>query len=433
MKKLVNVFTICLLLLGVTACQSQNDNNIVEGDEKLKFTEIIYSTVMDDYVHEGTPTVSPYTVYNEDGTLVETNIYLTYALRSAGEVSSNSNKCYVLDGNGLKIFERTSKSTYYCYDGTNYVGAKSRTEALKWMETREKSYLVDGFATAYQATGTAYYPGSETASNPYLELNAGAYNYMFTKTGVFENNQFVENGYGYMECTVNLKDATYKPTEDPGRWNAFIFLHGRSNHYADLGLRGVINEENEMVWELFRGCSHQDHVDDPDTYGIKWSMVDEEPVTKMIYNEEKGYYEGKDNLFMQLWMSTDGWTLKVTNLTNNKVYTVVDQHKDMMKGQEGYFQLLLAASYCPAVQNIWNNRCGAALRNVCYTNVKVARYNESNTSTRDMLEDFDPLVNMSYGFSQAADGASMIYGINQHGEKMISFSCYYDGGSHFDE
>lgn len=384
---------------SVTIFENTRDLGYNQSREKLNFEEVIYTTVDDDYVCEGTPTLAPYTVYNEDGTVHETHTYMTYALRSAGEVASSSNKAYVLDANGLKIYERASKSNYYCYDGTNYVGVKSRSEAIKWSEGRSKSYLIDGFATAYQTCGTAYYPGSETKSNPYLELNAGAYNYMFTKMGDFKNNTFVENGYGYMECTVNLKDATYKPTEDPGRWNAFIFLHGRCSEYADMGLRGIINDDNEMVWELFRGCSHKSHTEDPDTYGIKWSMVDCEPVTKMTYNEEKGYYEGQDDLFMQLWMTVDGWVLRVTNLTNNKVYQLVEYHKDMMAGQEGYFQLLLATSYCPAVANIWNNRCGAFLRNVSYTNVKIARYNSNNTYTVDMLEDFEMNKNMSYGFS----------------------------------
>ena len=140
---------------------------------------------------------------------------------------------------------------------------------------------------------------------------------------------------------------------------------------------------------------------------------------------------GADDLFMQLWQGKDGWKMVITNLATNEVYELSEYHTDMMKGQDGYYQLLLAASYCPQIQDIWNYRCGAYLRNVCYTDVKVARYNSNETYDKSMLEDFYIDSNMGYGFTQVAECASMVYGYNQEGKKMLSFSTYYDGGGHY--
>ena len=125
--------------------------------------------------------------------------------------------------------------------------------------------------------------------------------------------------------------------------------------------------------------------------------------------------------------------MKITNLRTNQVFTIDERHAGMFAGNEQYLRFLLAASYCPVVDKVWNARCGAYLRNVVFDHVQIARYNESDVYTAESLMDFYPGINMSYGFSQAADGASMIYGKNQRGEKMISFSCYYDGGSHYDK
>lgn len=457
MRKFLILFLLVILGFSVTACNekdeintsdenqnssldsdnnsslpnNENNNSDVPSIEEVKplFKKVIFDTLEEDYMYIGTKTLAPYKAYNQDGSLIEENKYMSYAIRKAADSSSSSNKCYVLDANGLKIYERVSKSTYYCYDGQYFVGTKSRNEAIEWCKTRSRSFIIDGFGSAYQGCGTVFYEGSDFSNLINLELLSGGYNYMYTPRGRFDGDKVAENGYGYIECTVNLKNATYKPTQDHGVWNAYIFLHGNANNCADFGLKGVI-ENGEMVWKLFRLCSHDSHKED----GKKWyEDTALNAVTKMKYNEEEGYYEGVDNLFMQLWQGKDGWRLVVTNLTTNEKYELSEYHTDMMIGQEPYYQLLLAASYCPADMYIWNSRCEAALRNVCFTDVKVARYNSNETYEASMLEDFYPDSNMGYGFSQAADCASMIYGINQDGKKMISYSCYYDGGRHFDE
>lgn len=427
MKKILTIFLSVFLQFVVTSCgKNESDNPSVKEEEPL-FKEVIFDTINDDYIYEGTKTVSPYKAYNADGSLIGENIYMSYAIRTAAMNATNTNRCYVLDGNGLKIFERDSKSKYYCFDGNNYVGVKNRNEAIEWCKAHSKGFIIDGNGSGYQGMGTIYFDGSDLSQPINLELFAGSYNYMYSTRGTFQSDKVVENGFGYIECTLKLSLASYKPTEDDSKWNAFVFLHGNANEMADFGLKGVI-EDGEMVWKPFRLCSHTSHKED----GLKWfEETKENAITKMKYDEQLDCYTGADDIFMQFWQGKDGWKMIFTNLTTGQKYELSEYHTDMMKDQHPYYQFLVAASYCPAIQDVWNYNCGAALRNVCYTDIKVARYNSDEVYDNSVLQDFYPDSNMGYGFTQGAGCASMIYGINQDGKKMISFSTYYDGGSHF--
>ena len=230
MRKFLTFLLLSTILLGVVSCGKDNDDNKEDNNMSYNkideyFKEIIFDTIEDDYEYEGTPTKGPFTVYNEDGSIVEENKYMSYAIRKAGEVASSSNKAYVKDANGLMIYQRESKTKYYCFDGSNYVGVKSRNDAVSWSAKRSKSYIIDGFASGYQGLGTIYYEGTNFSDPINLELYSGGYNYMYTKRGFHQGGEFVENGFGYIECRVNLSDAIYKPTEDPDRWKPrFVYI-----------------------------------------------------------------------------------------------------------------------------------------------------------------------------------------------------------------
>ena len=248
MKKSFILFLLVLLGFSLSSCSKEetpnevidntlnnpSDTNIpsvnnpnIPSIEKVDpmFKKIIFDTVEEDYVYEGTMTVGPYKAYNQDGSLIEENIYMAYAIRTAAQNATNANKCYVLDVNGLKIFERTSKSTYYCYDGIYYVGTKGRNDAVAWSKNRSKSYIIDGNGSSYQGAGTIYYEGSDLSNPINLELFAGGYNYMYTEKGKFSGDSVEQPGMGYLECVVKLSDATYRPTKDDGRWNASPSSH----------------------------------------------------------------------------------------------------------------------------------------------------------------------------------------------------------------
>lgn len=446
-KKISLLFiTLCLSLVFVS-CDNKEKEPTVEPTVDVPTvdvpTENPVTPPVDDngpYVCEGTLTVSPYKVYNSDDTEFGTYNTMFDAIRDAGKNSSSKNKMYVLDANELKIFQRQSKNDCWCYDGLNFVGSKPRTEALEWGKNRSKCYIVDGQGVGYVMLGTKYYENTNHNQDIPLELTSGAYNYMFTKGGEMESNEWVKPGYGYMECYVRLSEATYTPTMDNGAWNAYIFINGAGgNFHSDLGLIGVVRE-GKVVWALVRNCNHPDH----NVTGDNFQVLSWTPVTTMEYDEEKREYNGADDLYFQCYQTVDGWILNITNLRTKQVFTIDERHKSMFLGSTQYFRFLLAASYCPVVMNVWNGRCGASLRNVVFDGVKIARYNETDTYDESQYEDFYPgSPNMIYGFSQGGDCASMECGIYdadgtyisgnpyKAGDRYLSFSCYYDGGDHY--
>lgn len=446
-KKLITL----LLLLGfsssLVACNTNDESS--SNLQSQPISEEISSNNSSDiniengeYAYEGTLTIAPYKVYNEDGSEDSTHEYMFDAIRTAGSKSTSSNKMYVKDGNDLQIFKRQSNNDYWCYDGMHFVGSKPSTKALEWGKNKERCYIVNGRGTGYTMVGTKYYENSDMSQDIPLELTSGAYNYMFSKSGEISGGQWVKPGYGYMETYVRLSEATYQATKDSGQWNAYIFINGAGGKSCDLGLIGVVREEGTLTFALVRNCQHPDHATTNDSFMVLgW-----DPVTTMKLDPETGVYKNGDDLFFQCWQTIDGWVLKITNLANNKVFTINEYHKNMFGNSTQYFRFLLAASYCPVVENVWNSRCGASLRNVVFDGIKIARYEEDNEYDGSTFEDFYPGTdNMFYGFSQGADCASMIYDTHKEdgtygsgnayttGQKFLSFSCYYDGGSHYQE
>lgn len=451
-KKLLTLLLILGFSSSLMACENPSTSSPSAADSNFPSESISTGTSQEDssdvivdngeYVYQGTPTVAPYTAYNEDGSEFATYDNMFEAIRNAGANSSSSNKMYVHDANELMIFKRQSNSNYWCYDGLNFVGSKTSGEALEWGKTREKCFIVNGRGTGYTMVGTKYYENSDMTQEIPLELTSGSYNYMFTKAGVMSGGQWVQPGYGYMECYVRLSEATYVATKDSGTWNAYIFINGAGGKSCDLGLIGVVREEGVLTWALVRNCQHPDHNEE----GNSFAVLGWDPVTTMTLDPETGVYKDGDDLFFQCWQTVDGWILKITNLANNKVFTINEYHQSMFKNSTQYFRFLLAASYCPVELNVWNARSGASLRNVVFDNINIARYEEDNEYDGTTFEEFYPGTdNMLYGFSQGAYGASMVYETHKTdgkygsgnaytaGQKFLSFSCYYDGGGHYQE
>ena len=137
---------------------------------------------------------------------------------------------------------------------------------------------------------------------------------------------WTKQGYGYMECYVRLSEATYVAPTDYHGWNAYIFINGAGGATCDLGLIGVIRD-NKLVWAPVKNCSHGDH----SAAGNGFAVLSWNPITTMEYDSEKGVYAGGDDLFFQCYQMIDGWTLKITNLRTNSVFTINEKHEGMLE------------------------------------------------------------------------------------------------------
>ena len=428
MKKFLLLLLALTLSLGLFAC-GDNDGGETE-DNKTPVEEVDLS--------KGVQTVAPYKIYNEDETELDGKDYesMFTAIRIAGAASSSKNKTYVLDGNGLKIYQRQSNTKYWCFRGTTFYGSMPKAEAEKWAANYTDCYVMNGQGTGYVICGTKYYEGSDLSNDIPLELFSGGYNYMFSTHGRIESDEWVKKGWGYLECYVRLSEVEYVPTKDGDGWNAYIFINAKAHNHSDLGLIcGVDPSDNTKAnLRLFRNCSAPEHVTELQKYGPSFTVLQSGTnVTRLTYDPTKGVYTGGDDLFFQCWQGTDGFILHITNLTTGQVFKIEEIHPGINADQEQYLRFLVSASYCPVVDTIWNARCGASLRNVVYDGINIARWNENEEYTESMYEEFYPDSNMSYGFSQAADCASMIFGKYEDGRKYISMSCYYDGGEHFNK
>ena len=444
-KKIFIFFSLLFSVIILVSCNTPEVTPTLEPTGSTEPTKPIEPTQGQEegpYVYEGTASVSPYAIYNADGSLFKGEFDNMFdAIREVGKNGTNDNIMSVKDKEGLLVFEyQKSSSKYWCYDGTNVVGIKSMKDAMKWGETRSKCYVINGKGTSYMLVGAKYYENSDMSQDIPLELNTGAYNYMFSKGGKMVNGQWDSLGYGYLECNVRLSEATYTETiATDGAWNVYIFLNAGAGTTSDLGLIGVVRD-GKVVFALVRNCGHESHKAMNDGFKVfSW-----DPVTTMEYDEEKGVFCGADDLKFQCWQTIDGWKMDITNLTTKKVYTINEKHTGMFEDKAQYMRFLLAASYVPVVGDVWNARNQASLRNVVFDNVYISRFNPTNEYTADTFEEFYPgSENMNYGFSQGGDCASMICDTYDQdgtylsgetytkGQRYFSYSVYYDGGGHY--
>lgn len=419
------------IVTGVKAGQVEIKASLgdVFDEVTIKINEKV---VVETYQYDGVLTVAPYTAYNADGSVIDEYGYLFDAIRNAGLNGTSSNLAYVLDANGLEVFKRQAKNRYYMYDGMHFNGSANAIEALNWSNEKMKSYVVDGQGIGFVNLGIDLFENSPLPEH--IELNAGAYNYLFSKEGQMQNGAWVQEGFGYLKTTVRLSEATYQTPNDGGTWNAYIFINHKGQFNNDLGLIGTIMN-GELAWRPVRNSSHPDL----QSQGIGFAVLSNVPVTTMKLNDQ-GFYDGADDITIEVFATKDAWKMIITNLETGYVYEYEEIHEGMHENSTGHFRMLLAASLVPVTGNVWNARNGSYLKNVIFEDVKIARYNGTYTYTEAEKEDFYPgSEHMLSGFSYAADAARHQYGVHQTdgfyksgaafyaGKPYISFSSFYDG------
>ena len=438
--KLFNL-AILLFLFGtsLTACTENKANTTIPTNPP---TEANPDKDQDDgYIYDGVKTVAPYIVYDQKGTKQEEFDNMWRAIQYAGLNSLSSNKMFVEDGNKKMIFQRQAKNKCYVFDGDYFVGVMNEADAKEWCNNHSRGYVYNGWGQNYVELGKVMYDGSNMDQTIAYEYFSGGYNYMYSKAGKLEGDTWVEQGYGYMETIVRLSEAHYMPSKDGDAWNAYVFINPGAGFTTDLGLIGTL-VNNRVEWKMVRNCSHPSHKDTPDD--PSFTLIERDRVvTYSDYNEETKDYTGADDLKFQCYAGKDGYKLVITNLTTSEEFVINEYHKDSNIDNTHYLRFLLAASYCPVVGNAWNARSGAYLKDVIFENTRVAHYNDKEQYDEGMMEEFYPGADsFNYGFSQAADCASALFGSFEKngkypngaeykkGQRYINFSCYYDGSHH---
>ena len=181
------------------------------------------------------------------------------AIRIAGQNATNSNKLQVQDANFTQVFIRQRASNWFVFDGHDYVGTDASKGAKEYIDANSDAYAITGSGSQYAYLGREDYVSEMSLQENKLELNAGAYNYMFSKNGVGQGeNQTNINGFSYVDATVRLSEMKYRPSTDGDGWNAYIFINLGAGISADLGLIGNLMGDT-VQWRLFRNCQSQTH------------------------------------------------------------------------------------------------------------------------------------------------------------------------------
>lgn len=441
-----NIATITAIEAGnlvVTATSSVAETVFATFD--LVITDI--PVVEEKYEYEGTLTVAPYTVYSQAGEVEGVFDSMTRALHQAGLTGLSTNKNYVVDGNELEIYRRGSKSTWWCYDGYHFVGSKSAADAKAWGQTHERAIVIDGQATGYVQLGAKQMVPEPPGAN--YELHSGAYNYMYSKGGLVRPDTAGGNtmGYYYASAMIRLSEASYLPAEgnyasDPyAQWNAYIFFNHADKWNIDLGLIGNYNASTNTVrWRLVRNSSYTAGY--PDEHGGTFAVINPGvAVTEMTYNAETQDYRNADDLFIEVEATLNGVSMKITNMTTMVEHVHTEVHEGYRTEADlVYGRMLLAASYCPVVANLWDGANGGYLKNVLFDRVKIGTYQADGIYEEADLEDFYPdTPNVNNGFAQGAQWADWktdthkadgqyLSGLDyKKDDKWVVFSCYYDG------
>lgn len=390
---------------------------------------------------------APFTIYTEDGETptglkyqnkpVESNSFtdLYKAIRIAGENSTAKNKLQVQDANFTRVFIRQKASTWHVFDGHDYVGFDVQNDAKAYVVKHPKSYAISGDGSGYKYLGRSDYSENMDLYEPSLELNAGAYNYMFSVNGVGKGEGGTNlNGFSYATANVRLSEMTYKPTKDGDGWNAYIFINLAANNHSDLGLIGNVIG-NKLKWRMVRNCGSKVHG------SAGFSVYHDKVVTESTkYDPATNTYSGCDDLRFEAIGLTNGWILNITNLRTKEVHSFEDLHYDENGNpvvenpvdKACYHRALIASSYCPVVGNVWNWDCGASLNNVVWDNIQLTRYIDDNVESyrKDDVERYEFFPDSELlrdGYSQGAFTASHEFGVRESDGTYKSGETYKKG------
>lgn len=384
---------------------------------------------------------SNYLVYNAKGELIfETeNIFAAYI--KAGKLGTNGNKTYVMHGDE-EIFS-WGKKQYYKIVGSEFVGTMEvdDTAARNWARATKDSYVVDQKAQEYIALGRTDMDNSKFAGmnsdavTQGIEYFSGSYNYMFSKRKGLDSDYISSS---YVEFTLDMtkmefRYPTYEKEADmmEPNWNAYIFTNFFTNSpwsSCDIGLIASA-EVGKGNWKPVFNLNGTMITPAPDGEGEGEAG---DAVATMTEDEE-GVWRSEDVLKFRAYATRKAYCMEIENLTTGKSYTFhADCNTDALEQKAHEPYTMIAASYCPVVQNtqMWDARSGAMFRYIRFYNIKTAEFIEGATCADDYSDakkyDFMPSDESiySYGFAQGDDNCDFKTGTDEKGSYLES-NIYY--------
>lgn len=443
-KKLLTILICGLSVVGMCSCKRQETPPTPDPTPEISSKNpIIYDGVTTE--SESHKLKAPFTIYNEEGdTPTETLKYknstvknftfdnMYEAIRIAGENSTTKLKYQVQDANYTRIFIRKGSTDCFVFDGHNFVGSGKVSTSKNYILSHKNSYSISGLGNSYKYFGRDDYRSDMDLQEASLELNAGAYNYMFTKNGITAGEDNT-NGFAYMTGYARLSELEYKPTIDGDGRNAYIFFNLSSSIHCDLGLIGVVNG-GRCEWRLVRNCGSTAY-HGSDTFR---TFPDQVATYSTKYDSTTKIYSGFDDLYFEALGKTNGWLLNVTNVRTGVTETLSDLHYESdgvtplnENTNPSYYRGLVASSYCPVVGNVWNWDCGAKT-NVTWDNLKIARYIDDNVESyrSNECEKYEFFPDSKYlrdGYSQGAFCSSFEFGTRNSDGEYESGEKYLKG------
>lgn len=380
-----------------------------------------------------------YLVYNgKDEVIFETeNIFAAYI--KAGKLGTNGNKTYVMHGED-KIFS-WGKKQYYKIVGSEFVGTMEAddTAARNWTKDTKDSYVLNEKAQEYVALGRTDMENSKfsgrnsDAVTQGIEYFSGSYNYMFSKRKGLDSDYISSS---YVEFTLDMTKIEFRyPTyaEEADRmepnWNAYIFTNFFTNSpwsSCDIGLIASA-EVGEGNWKPVFNLNGTMITPEPEGDGEIGA-----PVATMT-EDESGAWRSEDVLRFRAYATRKAYCMEIENLTTGKSYVFrADCNTDGLEKKAHEPYTMIAASYCPVVQNtqLWDARSGAVFRYLRFYNIKTAEFIESAACADDYAAakkyDFMPSDRSiySYGFTQGDDNCDFKIGTDDKGAYLES-NIYY--------
>ena len=283
-----------------------------------------------------------YSGYHRDGSLIFSGFSSLF--KAIDSISTWENGAYVLESdNGEQVFTTTnSTSTYYMYQYTTYYGSStSLGTANAWINDFACSHVIYGNGSFYKNNYTSTNQPDYWA----LEPESGGYVYKYS---------YASSTYTAVYETLDFTQAKLRESTDTARpYNAYVCISLQNGNGSAEG--GIVCQAcSPGNWYLF----------------YKRTDTSQPTITSSLVcgsTQVGGVYTPNANLELVYSYAEGSFTIKVKNLSTNKVYS---SNAITDKGVGGSPVLISATSYVPITQDFTHTpdyQAGGYFKNVHYS------------------------------------------------------------------